>query len=251
MYDTHLPEMQTVANPGSAGWAAGGAFAGRVIGGLPGLIVAAVTAKPAAEGETEPPSYLGGVLRWLGQIGGAAGGAALGAPDGLKGRAAIGAAIGGSIPIFGAPLAAVGAYIATNPRKQNPYEKNPMGTGAIVGLSLLGLAILGGGTYYGVKAIKKRQELKAAEKEGELPPAEAGNLDEWGWDLDRYEQWGAGPVTGQDGNDYAYVIYHDTTDDQYWVDFRGANDEGPEEPIGPFATSAEAETYVNSQLPAT
>lgn len=248
MHDYAHAETVTnpLANPGSAGWAAGGAFAGRVIGGLPGLIVAAVTAKPAAEGEAPEPSYAGAAVRWLGQIGGAAGGAALGAPDGLKGRAAVGAAIGGAIPFLGAPLAAVGAYIATRPQaRQNPYEQNPVGTGTVVALSLLGLAVLGTGTYYGVKELKKRRELKAAEDGGELPPGEA-NVDEWGTNMDKNEHWGAGPVVGQDGKDYAYVIYHNLEDDSYWVAFRGESQTGS---TGPYATSDEAEWCVENRLP--
>lgn len=246
-HEHHPPHHAMVqANPGSAGWAAGAAFAGRVIGGLPGLIVAAATAKETAEGEAPEPSYAGGIIRWLGQIGGAAGGAALGAPEGLKGRAAVGAAIGGAVPFIGAPLAAVGAYVATRPkgRSNNPYEQNPSPM-TWVGVAL-GVAVVGAGTYFGVKALKKRQE-EAGNGNGNGN----GNLDDWGWDLDQYSHWGAGPATGQDGQEYAYVIYHDATADQYWVDFRGPGDEGPDDPVGPFATSAEAETYVETQLPAT
>lgn len=230
----------TIANPGSPEWAAGAAFAGRVIGGLPGLVVAAAT---ATEGE---PSYAGAIVRWIGQVGGAAGGAAMGAPEGLKGRAAVGAAIGGAIPFLGAPLAAVGAYIATRP--SGGRAANPMSTGAMVALSLLGLGVLGGGTYFGVKALKKRQEDK------ELGPGNGNGeaaTDDWGWNLDQYSHWGAGPVTGQDGEQYSYVIYFDLVENLYWVDFRGPGDTGPDAPVGPFSTSDEAVAYVETQLPAT
>lgn len=239
----HHPGL-VYANPaGSIEWAAGGAFAGRVLGGIPGLLFYYATAAEDEDGKKEKPTAGPYIVRWVGQIAGAAAGGYLGAPDAMKTRAAVGAAVGGSIPFLGAPLAAVGAYVATRPG--GGRKANPMSTGATIGLALGGLALLGGGTYLGVRALKARKDEKDAEN-GDV----IGNLDEWGWDLDRYEVWGHGPVVGQDGQDYAYGIYHDTVEDNYWVDFRGGTEAAdPAEPIGPFATSDEAEIYVESELP--
>jgi hypothetical protein len=226
-------------NPGSQGGAAAAAFAGRVVGGLPGLFWAYAVAQNQPEGQVKVgmgPS----LLRFVGQVSGAAGAAALAAPQPLRTRAAVGAAIGGMIPILGAPLAALGAYIATSPKRaKNP---SPMAT---AGLVALGLAAAGGLGYGGYRAYKAYQEKKS------LPPANGGNgggnVDEWGADLDTNEQWGAGPVTGQDGKDYAYVIYHNTADNTYWYMYKGANNESGS--AGPFATADEAVWCVENRLP--
>jgi hypothetical protein len=94
------------------------------------------------------------VVRWIGQIAGAAGAAYAAAPHDVRKQAALGAGIGGSIPFVGAPLAALGAYLATKPadgRRRN------LGAGATTLLVILGLAAAGGATYAGVQYWKKRQ----------------------------------------------------------------------------------------------
>jgi hypothetical protein len=141
-----------VANPGSRGWAAGAAFLGRWAGGVPGLLLNYVMTKdkPVEEQEGNMPAL---VLRWIGQIAGAAGGAYAAAPPDLRGRAALGAGIGGAIPFVGAPLAALGAYLATKPKGR----KSNLGAGATTLLVILGLAAAGGATYAGVKYWKKRK----------------------------------------------------------------------------------------------
>lgn len=227
------PQTSLAQNPGSPGWAAGAAFAGRVVGGLPGLVVASVMADE--DGEAPVAAY---VVRWIGQVAGAAGGAAAGAPEGLKGRAALGAAIGGAVPLIGAPLAAVGAYIATRPKDNR--QSNPLSPIAAITLVALGLATTGGLVYAGVKAI---QAHEAKKDQGEPTPA---NVDEWGADMDKNEHWGAGPVTGQDGNEYAYVIYHNLEDDSYWLAYRGESGSGSK---GPFASGDEAAWCVDNRLP--
>lgn len=226
------PQTSLMQNPGSPGWAAGAAFAGRVVGGIPGLIVG--SAMTDDEGKAPVSAY---VVRWLGQIGGAAGGAALGAPPELKARAAVGAAIGGAVPLVGAPLAAVGAYIATRPK--DGREANPMSPMATVALVTLGLAAAGGLTYVGVKAWKARE----AKKEAEATPA---NDDDWGWDLNRYELWGLGPVDGIDGKEYFYRIYRNLEEGTYELAYVGETGSGGE---GPFDTSEEAVWCVENRLP--
>ena len=233
MFDTPL-----MLNPGSRGGAAAAAFAGRVVGGLPGLLWAYQETKDLPQ-EEKKPSAGAVALRFIGQVGGAAGAAALAAPAPLRTRAAIGAGIGGAIPILGAPMAALGAYIATDPkRKSNP---SALGNAALLALGLLAA---GGVTYAGVRYYKKRQEDKALEggNGGELDP---GNVDDWGVNLDENEHWGAGPVVGQDGNDYAYVIYHDLTDDTYWYMYKGASTGS----AGPFPSGEEAAWCVENRLP--
>lgn len=181
----------------------------------------------------------GMAVRWIGHIAGAAGGAAIGAPKELRGRAAVGAAIGGAVPFVGAPLAALGAYIATRPK--DPRAANPMSTGATVALAALGIAVLGGGTYYGVKALKAR-----ADENGDNGENGAENVDEWGTDMDKNEHWDAGPVVGQDGKDYAYVIYHNLEADNYWIAYRGESQTGSK---GPMDTGDEAAWCVENRLP--
>lgn len=227
------PQTSLMQNPGSPGWAAGAAFAGRVVGGLPGLVVGSMMTDEA--GDVPIAAY---VVRWIGQVAGAAGGAAVGAPDGLKRRAAVGAAIGGAVPLIGAPLAAVGAYIATRPTDDR--QSNPMSPAAMIALLAIGLATTGGLVYAGVKAMQAR----VAKKDEEEPIPQ--NVDEWGADMDKNEHWGAGPVTGQDGNEYAYVIYHNLEDDTYWLAYRGESGSGSK---GPFATGEEAAWCVDNRLP--
>lgn len=161
MYDTAL--MQ---NPGSPGWAAGGGFAGRVVGGLPGLFMAMAMAEETPEGGNKAPASAM-IVRWLGQIGGAAGGAAIGAPDGQKGRAAVGAALGGAVPFLGAPLAAVGAYVATMPKSRNANPLSPAATWTLV---ILGLAGAAGLTYAGVKALEARDKNGNAAPQDDTDP---------------------------------------------------------------------------------
>lgn len=238
------PQTSLTQNPGSAEWAAGAAFAGRVIGGLPGLVLAQAT----TEKEKIPVAAV--AVRWIGQVAGAAGGAAVGAPEGLKGRAAVGAAIGGAVPLLGAPLAAVGAYLATRPKSRtNNPAANPGWVGepppryGYLALSVLGVVFLGGATYYGVKAYKARTDKAETDKADEPTPQ---NVDEWGTDMDKNEHWGAGPVVGQDGRDYAYVIYHNLENDTYWIAYRGESGSGSK---GPLATGEEAAWCVENQLP--
>lgn len=220
-------------NPGSRGGAAGAAFAGRVVGGLPGLIWAYTKTKDQEEAKPPPMAV---AVRFLGQVAGAAGGAALAAPKPLRTRAAVGAGIGGAVPLLGAPLAALGAYIATEPKRNN----NPS-TLTTVALGALGLLAAGGATYAGVKAYNKYKQQKA------LGGGENGdNLDDWGVDMDQHEYWGAGPVVGQDGNEYAYIIYHDLGDDTYWYMYKGASGSGSS---GKLASAVDAEWCVENQLP--
>ena len=232
------PDTAIMQNPGSPEYAAGAAALGRIVGGLPGLALAyAQTDKDA-----EKPPAAGIVVRFAGQIAGAAGGAALGAPDGLKGRAAVGAALGGAVPFVGAPLAALGAYIATRPsaRRQN----NPMSRPVTVAVVGLGLLTAGGLIYAGLKALEARKS--GGTENGEGDGEAEGNIDDWGWDLDRYELWGLGPVTGADGKEYFYRIYNDLGSGKFEIAYTGDGGSGT---MGPFDTSADAEWCAENRLP--
>lgn len=89
----------------------------------------------------------------LGGAVGAAGAAALGAPQDLRGRAALGAALGGVIPFFGGPLAALGAYIATKPPSRH---RNPVPVAAMIALGVLGAGTMGALTYAGLQLAHER-----------------------------------------------------------------------------------------------
>lgn len=159
---------------GSRGWSAVGAFVGRPVGGYAGAWAVsklfekqlvelmpteedtAAYKAAAAAGEitdAQKQAYMDNAMAAVkyfiagNAVGGsalAAAGAALVAPEGMRTRAAIGAAIGGIVPIFGAPLAALGAYIATAPKDR---AANPMSTTGQIGLGVAALALVGGLGY--------------------------------------------------------------------------------------------------------
>lgn len=175
IFEVEETALERFANQGgSPGWSAAGAFVGRPIGGYGGVwafskifekqIVemmpteeeqaAYKAASDAGElTDVQKKEYVDGVMKAMAiliagnAVGGsalAAAGAALVAPEGMRSRAAIGAAIGGVVPIFGAPLAALGAYIATSPKDR---AANPMSTGAQLGWGAATVIVLGGLGY--------------------------------------------------------------------------------------------------------
>lgn len=169
-----------VSNPGSRGWSAGGAFAGRVVGSMGGTLVALAVApvpNPSqlelikesyycetdcdiVDQEAEPA--MAAAKKWLagmviGEVVGgsvmAATGAAIGAPKPLRKRAAVGAAIAGAVPFFGGWLAPIGAWLATAPRNRS---RNPMSPATTAIASVIGLAALGGLVYAGTRIVAER-----------------------------------------------------------------------------------------------
>lgn len=177
MIDTLAP------NPtGSRGWSAGGAFAGRIVGGVGGQLAAmAIAPVPtptqielmkearlcetdcdAVDRDAEPAfdaakKWLAGIV--IGEVLGggamAAVGAAIGAPKPLRSRAATGAAIGGAVPFFGGWLAPIGAWLATAPRQRS---RNPMSPATTAIASVVGLAALGGLVYAGTRLVADRAQ---------------------------------------------------------------------------------------------
>jgi hypothetical protein len=101
----------------SPGWAPAFALGGGLLGGMlfTGL------GRAAFGTDTDALAALI-VSRIVGQVVGASGLAAATAPEGMRARAALGAAAGGWVPYLGVPLAAVGTYVATRSRKQNPLS---------------------------------------------------------------------------------------------------------------------------------
>lgn len=142
-----------VANPLEPGWLAAAAFVGRFFGGWAGWGLGRL----AFGGIREDAEGLGPLWasRVVGQLVGAAGAAAIAAPTQMRTRAALGAAAGAWVPFLGAPLAAVGAYVATRPRAQNPLSPGQR-RWMWIGGGVLAALFVGGGVAYA--RVRKRME---------------------------------------------------------------------------------------------
>jgi hypothetical protein len=178
LFGVEETQLARVANEGSVGWGSFGALVGRIGGGYGGTAIAMkilqsdaplftqeeVDAYNAGELTPEELDEMHGRIRsviWTviagNVIGGsavAAAGAALGAPADVRGKAALAAAVGGLVPIFGGPIAALATYLAIRPKRQG----NPMSTGAKIGTGVAAVAALGGLTYAGIKIHKAKTE---------------------------------------------------------------------------------------------
>jgi hypothetical protein len=110
-----ISRLDNISTDWSPGWAAAFALGGGVFGGM------LFTKLGRSAFGTDALAALI-ASRIVGQVVGASSLAAAAAPEGLRARAATGAAAVAWVPYLGAPFAAIGTYVATRPREQNPIS---------------------------------------------------------------------------------------------------------------------------------
>lgn len=142
----------------SPGWASAFALGGGVFGGI--LFTGLGRAAFGTDTDALAPLL---VSRSVGQVVGASSMAGMTAPEGMRARAALGAAAGAWVPYLGGPLAAVGTYAATRSRQQNPLSPTAKRWLWIGGASLA--ALLVGGVAYA--------KLRTPSFEGPSTPGQA------------------------------------------------------------------------------